>query len=202
MRKVFMAGLIIAAVLQGCAMFEMPHGNYGYGNDYLVLRVFPDRYCFYRGADMVAQWDFQPDGTCVKRGVEINGTVKMFYATGKVAAEITYKNNRRHGDYRSYNADGAVIEKGSYNEGARNEGWQNFSDSGKAAAPQAEGNKTSGNNWDWGTVNKEDSYNDFKRDDSAPAAKNEKNAVGYYGENPFEKQNDQAPEKERGGRNH
>jgi antitoxin component YwqK of YwqJK toxin-antitoxin module len=150
-----------------------------------TLKVYDNRFVFFRMNEPVAVWIMNGDGLIIKKGAVIDGLVRMYYAPGKIGAEIMYRNNRREGMYRTYYPGGRIFESGFYRAGIKEGAWQRFNKEGllmednvftkgtRRVVFQREKKFVFNNEWNFDDLNKEENYSriktgSFKKEEAFP----------------------------------
>jgi|GEM_PF-3038440 antitoxin component YwqK of YwqJK toxin-antitoxin module len=150
-----------------------------------TLKVYDNRFVFFRMNEPVAVWIMNGDGLIIKKGAVIDGLVRMYYAPGKIGAEIMYRNNRREGMYRTYYPSGRIFESGFYRAGIKDGAWQRFNAEGvlmennvftkgaKRVVFQREKKFVFNNEWNFDDLNREENYTriktgTFKKEEAFP----------------------------------
>lgn len=150
-----------------------------------TLKVYDNRFVFFRMNEPVAVWIMTGDGLIIKKGAVIDGLVRMYYAPGKIGAEIMYRNNRREGMYRTYYPNGRIFESGFYKAGIKEGAWQRFNAEGmlmednvfargvKRVVYQREKKFVFNNEWNFDDLNREENYTriktgSFKKEEAFP----------------------------------
>jgi len=140
----------------------------------MTMKVYDNRFVFFRMHEPIAVWILTPDGMIIKKGEVIDGLVRMYYAPGKIGAEIMYRNNRRDDAYRAFYPNGRLFESGFYRAGIREGAWQRFTAEGmltedyvfskgaKKVVYMKEKKPVYNNEWNFDDLNREENYTRIK----------------------------------------
>jgi hypothetical protein len=115
-----------------CTVYEVRHDRIE--PDYYTLRIYDNRYVYYRGDEAVAVWTFGDDGVCIKEGIMISGPVRVYYQPDVLFAETYYVNGIRDGVCKYYYPTGGVMYSGYYRGGYMSGSWTSYHEGGGVSA--------------------------------------------------------------------
>jgi hypothetical protein len=113
-------------MFQSCATGEKKPVYFQKLPSFYTLRIFDNKYVFYRADEPVAAWTFLNDGSVVKQGITLSGAVRVYYEPEILFAEIYYSGSVRYGECRYYYPEGGIMYTGYCRDGYLSGKWVSY----------------------------------------------------------------------------